>query len=39
MSEKILMVDDEANVLDAYRRQLGRTFEIDSRSVARKLSK
>jgi response regulator RpfG family c-di-GMP phosphodiesterase len=30
MSEKILMVDDEASVLDGYRRLLGRQFDLET---------
>lgn len=30
MSEKILLVDDESNVLDRYRRTLGREFSLDT---------
>jgi len=30
MSEKILLVDDEPNVLDGYRRTLGREFSLDT---------
>src|SRR6201999_3375578 len=30
MAEKILLVDDDSNILDGYRRSLGREFDLDT---------
>jgi DNA-binding NtrC family response regulator len=30
MAEKILLVDDDANILDGYRRSLGREFQMET---------
>ena len=39
MAEKILLVDDEPNVLDGYRRTLGREFALETAVGGRKRSR